>query len=74
MEPTLGAGPSHQPAPERWALVWEGHDSLADLTEKMLVEHGIDFARGIGAAGKVEIRVPWEHEETARELIREWAV
>lgn len=62
-QPTGGRGPV-------WAPVWEGPRALAAMTEKILSEHGISFVEEPGEReGRVQIRVPWESDERAKELL-----
>lgn len=56
--------------PQRWAPVWEGAVSLAYISEKVLRENGILFARIPKGGGQVQVRVPWADDERARELLR----
>lgn len=63
-QPTGGRGPV-------WAPVWEGPRALAAVTEKILTEHGITFIEEAGEQeGRVQIRVPWDSDEHAKELLR----
>jgi len=57
--------------PNRWAPVWEGSTVLVFAAEKILNEHGITYARlDSDKDGQVQLRVPWEDDERAREMLR----
>jgi hypothetical protein len=60
-----------QTDPSRWAPVWEGSEHLVFAAEKVLKERGIPFARVMGEAeGQIQLRVPWDEDERAREWLR----
>lgn len=60
-----------QTDPTRWAPVWEGSANLVFAAEKILKEHAIPFARvEADTEGHVQLRVPWEDDERAREMLR----
>lgn len=60
-----------QTDPYRWSPVWEGSVKLVFAAENVLKERDIPFARLDGEGdGQVQLRVPWDHEERAREWLR----